>query len=185
ESYLRGRQQTFNLSDHAVHFFLISQCNHEKLVALVKADDAVGEQPDSVKKWIAAQNPTDWRASDAYGVDYLCEHRRARGATEGAEQRRADILCHLALKFDAFTLSFIQFTGRNSLLLFFQVLLEFLACFFQSPDRQRRMSQPVRMCAQQHQIQSRKRCAGTNAEDERSRNHGGFAWILFDPIFGF
>jgi len=52
---LRRRQQPFNFPYHAIHFLLIRQSYHEELVALVKADDAVGKQPDAVEEGVAAQ----------------------------------------------------------------------------------------------------------------------------------
>ncbi len=47
---------------HALHFFLIRQRDHEKPITLVEADDAVGKQPHSVQKRIAAENQTYRRA---------------------------------------------------------------------------------------------------------------------------
>jgi hypothetical protein len=38
-----SRQQSLELSYHAIHFLLIRQCDHEKLVALMETNDAVGE----------------------------------------------------------------------------------------------------------------------------------------------
>src|SRR3954471_11996348 len=102
-----GRQQPFNLSHHAIHFFLIRQGDHEKFVALVETDDAVGEEPDAIKHWIAAENPTYRRAGNTDRVYYLCEHHSAHRATEGAQERCADVLGHLFLKLDALTLGFV------------------------------------------------------------------------------
>src|SRR5437660_2713068 len=106
ESHLR-RQQSFNLPYHAIHFFLIRQSDHEELIALMKADHAVSEQPHAVEEGIAAQQPAYWRAGDGARLYDLREHGGARGATERAEQRRADVLCHLALKFNSLALSFV------------------------------------------------------------------------------
>jgi hypothetical protein len=38
-----GRQQSLYLAHDAVHFFLIGECDHEKLVALMEADHSVRE----------------------------------------------------------------------------------------------------------------------------------------------
>ena len=82
---LRRRQQPFNFPYHAIHFFLISKRDHEKLVALVKTDDAVCEQPDAVEEGIAAQQPAYWCAGDGAGLNDLREHGGARGATERSQ----------------------------------------------------------------------------------------------------
>ena len=103
----RRRQQTLDLSHHAIHFFLIRQRDHEELVALMKADHAVSEQPHAVEEGIAAQQPAYWRAGDGARLNDLRKHGGAGGATEGAEQRRADVLCHLPLKFNSLALSFV------------------------------------------------------------------------------
>src|ERR1043165_1055108 len=103
----RGRQQSLNFPHHAIHLFLIRQGNHEEFVALVEADDAVGEEPDAVENWIAPENPTYGRAGNADRVYYLREHHRPHRATEGPEQRRADVLGHLLLKLDALAFGFV------------------------------------------------------------------------------
>src|SRR5438034_1001111 len=94
------RQQPLNLPHHPIHFFLIRQRDHEKFVALVEADNAVGEKPDAVEKGIAAEDPTYGSAGNTDGIDDLGEHYCAHCATEGAQQRRAYVLCHLALELD-------------------------------------------------------------------------------------
>jgi len=40
---LSRRQQTLNLPHHTIHFFLIRECDHEKFVALMEADNAIRE----------------------------------------------------------------------------------------------------------------------------------------------
>src|SRR5260370_4407685 len=82
-----GREQPLNLSHYAIHFFLIRQGDHEKLVALMEANHAIREQPNSVEKWIAAEYPAYRRAGDADGIYNLGEHYRARCATERPQQR--------------------------------------------------------------------------------------------------
>ena len=73
----------------------------------MKADDAIGEQPHAVEEGIAAEQPAYRRAGDGAGRSDLREHHRARGATEGAEQWRADVFRDLALKFDALALGLV------------------------------------------------------------------------------
>ena len=82
---LRRRQQPFNFPYHAIHFFLICQCDHEEFVALMKADDAVSEQPHAVEEGIATQQPAYRRAGDGAGLNDLGEHGGARGATERSQ----------------------------------------------------------------------------------------------------
>jgi hypothetical protein len=48
-------QEALNLSHDADHLFLVRQCDHEELVALVEADHAVREEPHTVEKWVAAE----------------------------------------------------------------------------------------------------------------------------------
>ena len=103
---LRRRQQPFNFPYHAIHFLLIRQRDHEKLVALVKADDAVSEQPYAVEEGVATEQPTYRCAGDPDRVNDLREHCGARGTTESAEQRRADVFRNLALKFHSFAFGF-------------------------------------------------------------------------------
>src|SRR5581483_8615269 len=131
----------------AIHFFLVRQRYHEKFVTLVKADHAVGKYPHAVEERIAAENPTHWCARDADGIYDLREERRAHRTTKGAEQGRADILCHLALELDAFAFGFVQLTRGDARFLLLQILVELFARLFQSPNRQRRMSEPMRMRA--------------------------------------
>ncbi len=80
-----GGEETFDLADHADDFFLVRQSDHEELVALVEADHAVSKKPDAVQDWVAAQQPTDRRASDRTRLKDLGPHRRARSATERAQ----------------------------------------------------------------------------------------------------
>src|ERR1041385_5723983 len=101
------RQKSLDLAHHAIYFVLICQRNHEKFVALVKADNSVGEKPDAIEKWVTAEQPTDRCAADADRIHDLHKQRRAHGATEGPKQRRADVLCHLALEFDALAFGFV------------------------------------------------------------------------------
>src|SRR5437588_10458750 len=103
----RRRQPALDLSHHAIHFFQIRQRDHDELVALMKADHAVSEQPHAVEEGVAAQQPAYWRAGDGARLYDLREHSSAGGATERAQQRRADVLCHLALKFNSLALSFV------------------------------------------------------------------------------
>src|SRR6185503_17310298 len=95
------RQQPLNLPHHPIHFFLIRQRNHEKLVALVEANHAIGKQPDAVEEWVTAKDPTYGRAADADRIHDLRKHGSAGGATESPEQGSAHIFRHLPLKLDA------------------------------------------------------------------------------------
>src|SRR5258708_15214951 len=103
----RRGQQPLNLPHHPIHFFLIRQRDHEELIALMKTDDAVGEQPHTVEEGIAAEQPTYRRAGDSGRTGNLCDHHCAGGATECAQQRRADVLRHLPLKFNSLSLRFV------------------------------------------------------------------------------
>src|SRR5437588_4897887 len=103
----RRRQPALDLSHHAIHFFQIRQRDHDELVALMKADHAVSEQPHAVEEGIAAQQPAYWRAGDGAGLDDLREHSGTGGATESAEQRRADVFGDLALEFNSFALGVV------------------------------------------------------------------------------
>jgi len=73
----------------------------------VETDDAVGEQPDAVEQGIASEDPTDGRAGQPDGIHNLGKHHCTHGATEGAQQRRADILGHLLLELDALAFGFV------------------------------------------------------------------------------
>src|ERR1700720_210262 len=101
-----SRQQTLDLAHDTSDLILIRKRDHEELVTLMKTDDAVGKQPDAVEEGIAAEQPTYRRAGNRTGLNDLRKHRRACGATERAEQRRADVFRHLALKFNSLALGF-------------------------------------------------------------------------------
>ena len=64
-AYCGGRQQTLNLTHDTIHFILIRKRNHEKLIAFVETDDAVGKQPDRAEKRIPAYQPTHRRTNHA------------------------------------------------------------------------------------------------------------------------
>ena len=54
----------------------------------MKADDAVGEQPDAVEKGIAAEQPADWRAGDS-GRVAICANITAPAAQLNAPSKGA------------------------------------------------------------------------------------------------
>src|SRR5260370_39575830 len=97
----RCRQKPLNLPYHPLHLFLISQRDHEELITLMEANDAVGEQPHAVEEGVAAEDQTYWRAGEPYWIDDLREHHGAGGATERTQQRRAHVLGNLPLKFNS------------------------------------------------------------------------------------
>jgi hypothetical protein len=47
-----------------VNVLLVFERDHEELVALLEADDAVREEPDGVEDGVAAREPTDGGADD-------------------------------------------------------------------------------------------------------------------------
>ena len=72
----------------------------------MEADDAVGEQPDAVEKWIPARDQLIGAPLRPTGFT-IWANSVAPMAQLGAQQGRADILGHLALKLDALAFGFV------------------------------------------------------------------------------
>src|SRR3954468_15693308 len=133
----RGRRkQPLYLADDSLRILLIFECDHEELVALLDADDSVGEEPDGVEHRVAAEEPAYWCADDWAGLKYLRPDCKPRGATERAEQRRADVANHLALELDALAFGLVESAFGDETLALAQILVELLAEPSHRPDGQ-------------------------------------------------
>src|SRR6185369_11209117 len=96
--------------------------------------------------------------------------------------RRANILCNLPFKLSALLCRLVEFTTRYQVFLLLQVTIKLLSRFAHSPNRERRVCQPVRMRTEQHRVQTRKRSARPDPQHERNRNNSRLPRIFLDPV---
>src|SRR4051812_14950694 len=101
-------QKPLDFAHDARDLFLVRKGDHEELVPLLETDQAVAEQPDSVKKRITTKQPANRRARDMAGLKNLRPHRSARRATKRPKQWCAYILDDLPFELDSFALGFVK-----------------------------------------------------------------------------
>src|SRR5262245_5697812 len=140
-------QQSFDLAHDALDIFLVGERNHKKFVPFADADHAVGEKPDSIQQWIAAENQADRKAGNGRSRKSGADERSSRGDAERAEQRRADVFRQVALKLNATAFGLVKFAFREHFLLLFQVFVVFFSQLANPDDRERAVKEPVVGCA--------------------------------------
>src|SRR5829696_5265453 len=181
----RGRgQEAPYLADDALGGLDILERDHEELVALLDADDAVAEEPDGVEDGVAAEEPTDGRADDGAGLKDLREDGDARRAAERPEQGRADVAHHLALELDPAAVGLVQLARRDEALALAQVVVELLTDLAHGPDGQRRVREPVRVRAEEEPVEAGEGGARAHARGERERDDDGLLRVLPRPVVG-